>query len=324
MRNARPVSRGAIRIGISGWRYAPWRGAFYPRGLAEARELAYASRQLATIEINGSFYSLQTPAAYRRWYLDTPEGFVFSVKGGRYITHMKQLRDVEGALGNFFASGVAELREKLGPFLWQLPPRMAFDAERIEAFLALLPQDTDAASALARRHDGKLKARARIAFGEARPLRHALEVRHESFVAPALVALLRRYGVALVIADTAGKWPEFEDVTAGFVYLRLHGAVTLYRSRYSEEQLEGIAARIERWSRGAEPVDARRMSPRAAPPARRRDVFCYFDNTDKIEAPGNARRLAHLLGAGVGGDALPVDASRRPPRATSRGFTVSR
>lgn len=308
----RPPARGAIRIGISGWRYAPWRGTFYPPGLAQARELEYASRKLSTIEINGSFYSLQTPACYRRWYQDTPDDFVFSVKGARYITHMKQLVDVDGALGNFFASGVAELREKLGPFLWQLPPRMAFDAEKIERFLALLPQDTDAASAVARRHDDKLKARARIAFGPARRLRHALEVRHPSFVVPAFVALLRRYGVAFVIADTAGKWPEYEDVTADFVYVRLHGAVTLYQSRYTEAELDGFAERIECWSRGREPPAARHMSEQRAPAARRRDVFCYFDNTDKIEAPANARRLAELVGAGV------PDAPERVPIARRR------
>ncbi len=253
---------------------------------------------------------MQTPACYRRWYLDTPEDFVFSVKGGRFITHMKQLRGVDGALGNFFASGVAELREKLGPFLWQLPPRLAFDPERIESFLALLPQDTDAASALARRHDGKLKARARIAFGSPRPLRHAMEVRHGSFVVPAFVALLRKYEVAFVIADTAGKWPEFDDVTTDFVYMRLHGAVTLYQSRYSEQELDRFAGRIECWSRGAEPADARRMTARHAPRARKRDVFCYFDNTDKIEAPANARRLAAKLGVGVGSEAPHASAPR--------------
>lgn len=304
------TARGAIRIGISGWRYEPWRGTFYPAGLAQARELEYASRQLSTIEINGSFYSLQSPACYRRWYQDTPDDFVFSVKGGRFITHMKQLVDVETALGNFFASGMAELREKLGPFLWQLPPRMVFDAERIERFLAMLPQDTDAASAIARRHDGKLKVRARIAFGPARRLRHALEVRHPSFVVPEFVALLRKYRVAFVIADTAGKWPEFEDVTTDFVYMRLHGAVTLYQSRYTEAELDRFAARIGCWSRGQEPADARRMTGQRARAARRRDVFCYFDNTDKIEAPANARRLAQLLDAGVPG-AQPAPAVTR-------------
>lgn len=305
------TARGIIRIGISGWRYEPWRGTFYPAGLAQARELEYASRQLRTIEINGSFYSLQSPACYRRWYQDTPDDFVFSVKGGRFITHMKQLRDVETALGNFFASGMAELREKLGPFLWQLPPRMRFDAERIEHFLAQLPQDTDAASAVARRHDDKLKVRARIAFGPSRPLRHALEVRHPSFVVPEFVALLRKYRVAFVIADTAGKWPEFEDVTADFVYVRLHGAVTLYQSRYTEEELDRFAARIECWSRGQEPADAQRMTGQRAQAARRRDVFCYFDNTDKIEAPANARRLAELVGAGAPDTQQAAPAARR-------------
>ena len=287
--------RGGVRIGISGWRYEPWRGTFYPNGLAQARELAYASRQFSTIEINGSFYSLQAPASYKRWHDETPDDFVFSVKGGRYITHMRRLRDVRTALGNFFASGVAELRGKLGPFLWQLPPNVAFDPALIEEILAMLPRDTDAASALARRHDDKLRTRARIAFHPSRALRHALEVRHASFVDTAFITLLRKYRVAFVVADTARKWVECEDVTADFVYIRLHGAVELYRSRYTEAELDRFARRIACWAHGREPADARKISRRKAPRAHRRDVYCYFDNTDKIEAPANAMRLAAKL-----------------------------
>jgi uncharacterized protein YecE (DUF72 family) len=215
---------GAISIGISGWRYPPWRGgAFYPKGLAQHRELEYASRVLPSIELNGSFYSLQRPENYAAWYDDTPAGFVFSVKGSRYITHMLRLSDVETALANFFASGIANLREKLGPFLWQLPPNFRYDAGKIDRFLGMLPRDTDAASALARRRDAKVKGRARISFGPVRPLRHAMEIRHESFVDPSFIALLRKHGAAFVIADTAGKWPQYEDVTTDFVYIRLHG-----------------------------------------------------------------------------------------------------
>lgn len=290
-------ARGDVRIGISGWRYVPWRGTFYPADLPQKRELEYASRQLRTIEINGSFYSLQTPASYRQWHDATPDDFVFSVKGGRYITHMRRLRDIHVPLANFFASGMGELGAKLGPFLWQFPPNFAFDAERIEAFLAMLPPDTDAATKLARSHDDKLRAPARLAFGPPRALRHAMEVRHPSFVDDAFIALLRKYNVAFVIADTAGKWPEYDDVTSDFVYIRLHGAVTLYQSRYTEDELDRFARQIGAWARGGMPDDARLVS--AAPPPRRaaRDVFCYFDNTDKIEAPANAIRLTEKIAA---------------------------
>ena len=290
----RPMARGDIRIGISGWRYEPWRGTFYPKGLAQRRELEYASRRLSTIEINGSFYSLQAPDSYRMWREATPEGFVFAVKGGRYITHMLRLRNARAALGNFFASGIAELREKVGPFLWQFPPNFQYDAERIESFLAMLPYDTDAAAAVARRHDRKLKTRASCVYKPARRLRHAMEVRHPSFYDPGFIALLRKYNVSFVIADTAGKWVERDDVTADFVYIRLHGAVELYHSRYSEEELARFASRIDCWARGGEPRDAVRIGGRA-PKAPARDVYCYFDNTDKVHAPDNAIALAGAL-----------------------------
>ncbi len=290
----RPMARGDIRIGISGWRYEPWRGTFYPKGLAQRRELEYASRRLSTIEINGSFYSLQTPDSYRMWREATPDGFVFAVKGGRYITHMLRLRNVRAALGNFFASGIAELREKVGPFLWQFPPNFAFDAERVENFLAMLPYDTDAAAAVARRHDRKLKTRASCVYKPAGKLRHAMEVRHPSFLDPGFIALLRKYNVSFVVADTAGKWVERDDVTADFVYIRLHGAVELYHSRYSEEELARFASRVDCWARGREPADAARIAQRA-PKAACRDVYCYFDNTDKVHAPDNAIALADAL-----------------------------
>jgi uncharacterized protein YecE (DUF72 family) len=217
---------GAIRIGISGWNYGGWRGTFYPRELRHADELSFASRQVDTIEINGTHYSLQHPDFFARWHDETPEGFVFAVKGSRFITHLKQLRDIETPLANFFASGVLRLEEKLGPFLWQFSPRFRFDPARLEHFFALLPRDSVAAAALAERHDQRLSGRAWTRTERRRELRHAIEIRHPSFLDPAFVALLRRHRIALVFADSVA-WPYAEDLTADFVYLRLHGSEEL-------------------------------------------------------------------------------------------------
>ena len=286
----------SIYIGISGWRYAPWRGVFYPEGLAQHRELEYASRQVSSIEINGSFYALQRPESYAAWYAATPPGFMFSHKGNRFITHTLRLRDIDGPVANVMASGVFELREKLGPFLWQFPPNFQFDPERMEHFLSLLPHDTDAAMEMARRHEPRMAGRASLEAGKKRPMRHAVEIRHDSFVDPAFVALLRKYNVAMVVADTAGKWPNYEDVTADFMYLRLHGDKELYASGYDDAALARWAARIRAWTSGGEPSDARLMSSKAAPKRARRDLFCYFDNDIKVHAPFDARRLIAMLG----------------------------
>jgi uncharacterized protein YecE (DUF72 family) len=285
-----------ISIGISGWRYGGWRGGFYPSSLAQRRELEYASRMLPTIEINGSFYSLQHPQSYERWYRETPEGFLFSVKGPRYITHMLKLNEPDKALANFFASGVFNLREKLGPILWQLPPNLGFNALKLDAFFSKLPRDTAQALALARRRDARMTGRCRLAIDAVRPLRHALEVRHNSFLDPEFVALLRRHDVALVVADTAGRWLYREDVTANFVYLRLHGDEELYASGYSDAALARWAERIKCWSAGAEPVDANRIAETRPARLPQRDVYCYFDNDMKVRAPYDARRLMEFVG----------------------------
>ena len=303
--------RGLIRIGISGWRYAPWRGTFYPTGLAQRLELAYASRRFSTIEINGSFYSLQRPEHYARWHDETPEGFLFSVKGPRFITHMLKLRAIEHALANFFASGIANLGDKLGPILWQLPPMLRFDEARVDAFLALLPRDTDEAAALARRHNDKVEGRACLDFGRRRPLRHALEVRHETFVDARFVELLRRRGVALVVADTAGRWPYAEDITADFVYVRLHGDKKLYVSGYGASALNRWRERITAWSEGAESAGATRISSRPPIGCAGRDVFCYFDNDVKVKAPRDARALANRIRVSGGNVVMPREGSRR-------------
>jgi uncharacterized protein YecE (DUF72 family) len=292
-------TRGDVRIGISGWRYPPWRRVFYPKGVAQKNELAYASRKLRTIEINGSFYSLQRPDSYMCWRRETPDDFIFAVKGGRFITHNKKLRDCEGALANFFASGVLALEEKLGPILWQLPPQLAFKEERIDAFLSMLPRTTRDAVELARQHDHRLKHGAYLETQEDRPLRYAMEVRHETFDDPSFVHILRSHNVALCVADTAGKWPYLEDVTADFVYVRLHGDKRLYVSGYSAASLDAWSWRVDSWSRGAEPADAVHAARLDPPPRRKtRDVFVYFDNDVKVRAPFDAMNLAARLGQG--------------------------
>jgi uncharacterized protein YecE (DUF72 family) len=268
-----------VRVGISGWRYPSWRGDFYPRGLPQRRELEYVGERMSTIELNGSFYSLQRPASYLRWSEAVPADVVFAVKGSRYITHMLRLRHVETAMANFFASGVLALGDRLGPILWQLPERQEFDAALIEDFLARLPRTTTAALAMAKTHDSRLDGRAWLETDAERPLRYALEPRAASFEDPAVPELLRRHDVALTVADTAGRWPAFGEPTAPFVYVRLHGAEDLYASGYTPAQLDGWAERIRDWRDGvADGVP--------------RDVFVYFDNDARGHAPHDALALA--------------------------------
>jgi uncharacterized protein YecE (DUF72 family) len=267
-------------IGTSGWRYPPWRGVFYPEKLVQRRELAYLSSRMNSVEINGSFYSLQRPESYQRWHDETPEDFTFAVKGGRFITHMKRLRDVETPLANFFASGVLALRHKLGPFLWQLPPSLPFDADQLRRFFDLLPRDTKSAAALAADHDERLAGRALTETDVDRPLRHALEVRHQSFTDPAVPCVLRDHDIALVAADAAADWPYLEHVTADFTYVRLHGDTELYASGYTDEALDRWARLTRGWLDDG------------------LDVHAYFDNDMKVRAPADAIGLAERLGSG--------------------------
>ena len=272
---------GTVRVGISGWRYASWRGDFYPQGLAQRRELEYASTHLTSIEINGSFYSLQRPSSYARWRAETPDDFVFAVKGGRYITHLKKLVDVDTALANFCASGLLALGPKLGPILWQLPETLTFDAGRLDDFLGRLPTSTGELARLAAGHDDKLSAdRALTTAEEDRPLRHALEFRSTTFVVPEAIEILRRHRVACVLADTAGRWPKVEEDTADLRYVRLHGDRELYASGYTGRALDEWAQRVSGWAEAGQ------------------DVFVYFDNDSKGHAPHDAMALLERLRRG--------------------------
>ncbi len=281
---------GDIRIGISGWRYKGWRGSFYPPDLAQRRELEFASRSLTSIELNGSFYSLQRPESFQTWHNETPEDFVFSVKGPRFITHMRRLLDVEVPLANFFAQGLLRLKDKLGPILWQFPANFKWDPERLENFFRLLPRTHKLAAKLARRHDQRLDGRTWLRVLEDRPLRHAIEIRNDSFVSEDFIALLRKYAIGLVVADTV-EWPLLMDITADFVYCRLHGSEQLYVSGYEREAIDLWARRVVQWSQGGEVDVGKKASSIKAQTAKARDVYVYFDNDAKIRAPFDAMAL---------------------------------
>ena len=278
MRRATPTTRlGRAFIGTSGYDYPRWKGDFYPRELPRRRWLEHIASLLDSVELNGTFYSLRNPDVFRRWAAETPPGFVFAVKGSRFITHNLKLRRAAGALANFYASGVLALGRKTGPFLWQLPDSYAFDAERVETFLRLLPRTSRDAAELARRHDHRLRRGALTEASAAVRYRHAFEVRHHSYFTPEFYDLLRRHRAGFVIADTAGKWSYAEEVTAPFVYVRLHGSRQLYVSGYTDEELDTWADRIRDWT------------------AAGHDVYVYFDNDARGHAPHDAVALAERV-----------------------------
>ncbi|HVY15081.1 MAG TPA: DUF72 domain-containing protein [Rhodopila sp.] len=287
------MKHGLIRVGISGWTYAPWRGVFYPRGLAHHHELHFAADHFPAIEINGTFYALQTPDSYQAWRAQVGADFVFALKGPRYITHILRLKNVRTALANFMASGPLALGPHLGPILWQFPQNMRFDPQRFASFLDLLPRDTAEAARLAIGHDRHVP-KAWTAIDRNRKLRYAFEVRHDSFRVPAFVDLLRDHNAALVCADSAA-WPRLMDVTADFVYCRLHGATKTYESDYDEAALSLWAQWAKTWANGEEPADAARIGAPAR--RKRRDVFIFFDNDRRVRAPANAQELIRRLRA---------------------------
>jgi uncharacterized protein YecE (DUF72 family) len=267
------MATGRIRIGLSGWAYKHWRGDFYPPELRQADELSYAAARFPTLEINRTFYSLVEPRNMSDWRDRVPRDFRFAVKGSRFITHNKKLSDIEKPMARFLASGLVELEEKLGPILWQLAPNLRFNRDRVEQFMAALPRK----------------------LGNRR-LRHVIEPRHESFFAPDLARMARDHNVAIALSHSSG-WPFTEELTAGFVYIRLHGPRALYSSAYSQRELEGWAHRIKVWAAGNEPNDARRLTDLEPPPRKRRDVYVYFDNDSGGHAPRQAMNLIRLLGS---------------------------
>ena len=264
-------------VGMAGWTYEPWRGVFYPKGLRQADELVYAAERVSSIELNGSFYSLQKPTSWQKWRDSTPEGFVFSVKAPRFITHIRRLDDVAEPVANFFASGVLALGAKLGPILWQLPPNLDFDPEQLETFLRLLPHTTNEAVEVAKGRSERMAGKEYLETDADRPVRHAIEVRNYSFDDPDFGALLEKHNVATVLGDSAGRWPRLDWVTADFAYARLHGDKELYTSGYDE-------AGIEHWLEWTlDHLD------------HDRDVYAYFDNDQKVRSPFDAMTLLGKL-----------------------------
>jgi uncharacterized protein YecE (DUF72 family) len=292
---------GRAFIGTSGYDYPHWKGTFYPPALPRRRWLEHAVEHFDSIELNGTFYSLKNPDVFRRWVDGTPARFTFAVKGSRYITHNLKLRNAEQALANFYASGILLLGRKTGPFLWQLPAGYGFDPERIERFLDLLPWSSTEAEALARQHDSRLKRGAAVEAAARVPYRHALEVRHPSYFHPEFYDLLRRRKVAFVIAETAGTFGYAEEVTAPFVYVRLHGSQVLYGSQYTPRELDTWAARVAGWMRAPQP----------------RDVYVYFDNDARAYAAHDAVGLAgrvRALSAGLGQPSAELVSAGSPTR----------
>lgn len=266
------------RVGTSGWQYSGWRGDFYPEGLAVRRQLSYLAERLPTVELNGTFYSLQRPASFARWRDAVPDDFVFALKGGRFITHLKRLRDVSTGLANFFASGPLVLGPKLGPILWQLPSTMTFDEVVMREFLDLLPASTVEAAEVAGRHD-RPPAHVDTAAREDGPIRHVIEVRHRSFDDDRFFALLRERHLSCVVSDSP-TWPLIDRQTSDLVYVRLHGHTDLYASGYSAHSLDVWARRCRTWSEEG------------------RTVLVYFDNDARGRAPHDAVALQERLSPG--------------------------
>jgi uncharacterized protein YecE (DUF72 family) len=285
---------GTVRIGLSGWSYDSWQGDFYPDDLPKTRRLEYVAERFPAVEVNGSFYSLLSADTWRKYRDETPADFRFAVKGSRFITHDKQLSDVRVPLANFLASGLLELGRKLDVILWQFQARRAVRPGRLAAFLEMVPRNTEALSTLAAEHDGRVREPVVEAPGPNHRIRHAVELRSDDDLTPERIDILRDAGAALVVSH-AGDWRCVEELTAGFVYSRLHGAPRTYASRYEDDALEGWAERLRAWRDGNEPDDPARITDRKAPPRKSRDAYVFFDNDAEGHAPHDALRLKELL-----------------------------
>lgn len=264
-------SSGRVRVGVGGWTYPPWRGTFYPKGVAQAKELAYASSHLTSIEINATFYRLQSPGSYRKWAAATPEGFVFSVKGPRLVTHRHMLAESGDFLERFFDSGLIELGPRLGPLVWQFPYNKPFDETDFGKFLELLPRELDGL-----------------------PLRHAVEIRHGSFRNRTFVDLLRQFQVAIVFSENE---PSFADLSSDFVYARLQRGQDAIETGYPASELDAWARRARAWADGSEPDDLPRVTAEGQTETCPRDVFVYFIHGGKLRAPHAAMALIERLDA---------------------------
>jgi uncharacterized protein YecE (DUF72 family) len=262
---------GQIRVGVGGWTFEPWRGVFYPKGLPHARELEYASQRLTSIEINGTYYGTQKPASFAKWREETPEGFVFSVKGIRYATNRRVLREAGDSIKRFLDSGVTELGSRLGPLLWQFAATKKFDEADFGGFLELLPEKV-----------GNVK------------LRHVVEPRHPSFLAPAFIELLRKFQIPAVYAEHA-TYPAIPDPVGDFVYARLQKGQDDVATGYPAKALDAWAERARTWARGGAPKDLALAEPANKAKAQPRDVFVYFIHEGKVRAPAAAMALIERL-----------------------------
>ena len=266
------ASHGTIRVGIGGWVFEPWRGTFYPEGLPQKRELEYAAERLGSIEVNGTYYGSQKPESFARWHAEAPDGFVFALKGSRYITNRRVLAEAAPSIEKFFTGGVMELKEKLGPINWQFMPTKQFDPADFEAFLKLLPKTVEGVA-----------------------IRHAVEVRHDSFRSPDFIVLLREYGVA-VITSADSDYTQIADITAPFVYARIMGTKEAEPSGYSAADLDRWVQRARVWATGKVPDGFETVGPALAE-AGRRDVFLYVISGDKVRNPAAAMALTQRLAA---------------------------
>ena len=282
-----------VRIGMSGWTFEGWKGEFYPKGLSAKKELAFASRKVNSIELNGTFYRLQTPASFKKWHDETPDDFVFAIKAPQYMTHVRRLKEIEEPLATFLASGVLCLGKKLGPILWQFPPNVVLKDDRFEKFLKLLPMDTKSAAKYSKGHSEKIKS-AHTTCDVDQPLRHAFEFRHPSFANPDFLDMLRAHNVAFVFAHSGEKNIYIEDLTSDFVYARMHGQEKEYKKGYTNERLQWFADRVSLWTSGKQPKDAHTITE-VTPSSIKRDAFIYFDDESKVFAPRDALKLAQLL-----------------------------